>query len=299
MRIGVDLISGESAIEDLVKGCIDAVDCCDGFDVVVIGKEEVYKPLLHQKKITGKSKNIHRISIMEASEIITMDDDPLTIIKQKKDSSIVKGLYAHKAGEIEAFFSPGNTGAIVVAASLILGRVKGLKKPALAAFVPNIKGNASLFLDVGASAQCETEDLLKFAVMGRIYSQELMEIKDPRVALLNIGEESHKGTSTIKAAYKKLSEMNVNFIGNIEGTQLLSDDADVIVCDGYIGNIGLKIAEGVNSSISKVLKDSIKKSIPAMLSYVFYRGVIKELKEKWIRKLMEEYPCWVLTAMSS
>ncbi len=279
IRIGVDLISGESAIDELVHGCIDGVEAVPDIEVIMIGKGDIYRPLLQNKRLIIKKKSIQRISILEASEIITMEDDPLTVIKQKKDSSIVRGLQAHKAGEIDGFFSPGNTGAIVVAASLIMGRIKGVKKPALAAFIPNVVGSANLVLDVGASAECESDDLIKFAAMGKIYIQELLGINNPRIGLLNIGEESHKGTSTAKATYKRLSEMDINFIGNIEGDQLFSDDVDVVVCDGYIGNIGLKIAEGAGKAVSTILKSAVKKSISATLSFVFYKGAIKTLKK--------------------
>ena len=213
-------------------------------------------------------------------DVITMNDDPLRMVKQKKESSIVKGLYAHKAGELDAFFSPGNTGAIVVAASLVLGRVKGIKKPALISPMPNTAGKANIFLDVGASAECEPEDLVKFAIMGRIYSHEMLGVENPRVGLLNIGEEAHKGNSSVKAAYKRLSEINdINFKGNVEGYEIFSTDVDVIVCDGYIGNIALKTSEGVAKAISYLLKKSIKDNISAVLSLPFYSGALNQLKE--------------------
>ena len=280
MRIGVDLISGESAIEELIKGCIDAIEVNPDIDVVMIGKGDVYRPLLQNKKISGNSKNISRISIIEASEIVTMEDEPLSVIKHKKDSSIVKGLRAHKAGEIDAFFSPGNTGALVVGSALILGRVKGIKKPALTSIFPTVEGGANIILDVGASTECELEDLVKFAVMGSIYTQEVLEINNPRVALLNIGTEEHKGTALVKDAYKSLSELNLNFIGNIEGRDLFVKHADVIVCDGNIGNIALKTAEGTIKAMASILKQSIKSSILAQLSYIFYKGAINAMKSK-------------------
>ncbi len=277
MKIGVDIISGESDIKDLIQGCIDAVNDDPTIEVVMIGRGDVYKPILHSKA-NLLNKNIKRISIIEASEVITMDDDPLAVIKQKKDSSIVKGLQAHKKGEIQAFFSPGNTGAVVVASALILGRVMGIKKPALIQIMPTMVGKNNILLDVGASAECEAEDLVKFAVMGRIFAEEILRIPNPKVGLLNIGEESHKGTSAAREAFKSLSNANVNFKGNVEGYQIFSDEVDVIVCDGYIGNITLKTVEGAANTFTSLLKKAIFKHIPAILTLPFYSGALKELK---------------------
>ncbi len=278
MKIGVDLISGESPIGELIAGCVDAVCADKDIQVVVIGKGEVYRPLLAQSKFDSCRKDLERISVLEASEVITMEDDPLAVIRKKKDSSIVKGLKAHKDGEIDAFFSPGNTGALVVASALILGRVKGVKKPALVTFLPNLHGGANIFLDVGASADCDVEDLVKFAVLGETYAKNTLMKEKPRVGLLNIGEEAHKGNDLYKAVYKRLSGMNVNFIGNVEGKHLFSDKADVIVCDGYIGNICLKTIEGTGAAVNRILKQSIMSSLMAKLSLPFYKGALKGFK---------------------
>jgi len=279
MKIGVDIISGESDIRDLIKGCVDAVSEDPSIEVVMVGKGDVYRSIL-MHPFYKNNKNLKRISIIEASEVVTMADDPISVVKKKKDSSVIKGLQAHKMKEINAFFSPGNTGAIVVAASLILGRVRGVKKPALIALMPNTEGKANILLDVGASAECEVEDLLKFAVMGRLYAQEMLGIENPRIGLLNIGEESHKGTSAIKETYKRLLELNINFKGNVEGYQIFSNEVEVIICDGYIGNIALKCIEGAASTISKLLRKAIFNHIPALLTLPFYAGALKELMKK-------------------
>ncbi len=277
MKIGVDIISGETDLKKLIHGCIDSVNEIPDIEVVMIGRGEIYKPLLQVHRF---NKNIKRISFIEASEVITMDDDPLAIIKQKKDSSIVKGLHALKKGEIQAFFSPGNTGAIVVAAALILGRVRGIKKPALASVLPNIEGKVNICLDVGASTECEVEDLVKFAVMGKIYAEEMLGKNNPRIGLLNIGEESHKGTSSSRAVFKRLSEIDINFKGNVEGHQILSDDVDVVICDGYIGNIALKTVEGTATTFSRLLKKSLSNHLGAILTFPFYAGAMRELRKK-------------------
>lgn len=176
--------------------------------------------------------------------------------------------------------SPGNTGALVLASALILGRVKGIKKPALTSIIPTVEGSPNIFLDIGASAECEVEDLVKFAVMGSIYSHEVLGLKNPSVGLLNIGAEAHKGTAVIKGAHKRLSELQLNFIGNVEGRDLFYQKADVIVCDGNIGNIALKTAEGAIKAVSALLKQSIKSSLLAQLSYPLYKGAIQIMKSK-------------------
>ncbi len=278
MKIGVDIISGETDIRKLIHGCIDAVNEDPGIEVVMIGRGDIYQPVLNREHLLNK--NINRISIIEASEVITMNDDPLAVMKQKKDSSIAKGLQALKNGDIQAFFSPGNTGAIVVASALTLGRVKGVKKPALASLLPNIDGKANIFLDVGASMDCEVDDLAKFAIMGKIYAEEMLSNSNPRIGFLNIGEESHKGTSSSRAVFKRLSEMDINFKGNVEGYQLLSNEVDVIVCDGYIGNITLKTIEGTATLFTNILKKSLSHHIGAILTLPFFAGALVELKKK-------------------
>ena len=283
MKIGVDILSGEKPKDELLKGCIDALLENKDIEIALIGKKDTFDSILNSKNDQFFVKNSYvynRISIIEASEIITMDDDPLKVVKTKKDSSIIKGLYAHKNKEIDAFFSPGNTGALVLSSVLVLGRIKNIKKPALAAPMPNTEGKANILLDVGASAQCEIDDYIKFAIMGKIYAEEILGINNPRIALLNIGEESHKGTSTIKEVYKRLANLNINFIGNIEGRDIFGNIADVIVCDGYMGNIALKTAEGAVNAVSKLLKNSIKNNILASLSIPLYYGAIKQLKNR-------------------
>ncbi len=280
IKIGVDLISGESDLKQLIKGCRDATEKDSEIEVVVIGKRALFEPLLVHKSpfFWDKPKPFERISIIDASDVITMDDDPIKVIKEKKESSIVKGLEAHKRMEIDAFFSPGNTGAIVVASSLIMGRTKGIKKPALGAYMPNNVGNYNLLLDVGASAECEATDLVRFAIMGRIYYREMMGVPSPRVGLLNIGSEAHKGTAIHRKTYQMLSEMDVNFIGNIEGKDVFSEKVDVIVADGATGNTTLKVAEGVAKTVAKLLKKSIIEDPMAKIAAPLFYTAMKKLK---------------------
>jgi glycerol-3-phosphate acyltransferase PlsX len=263
-RVGVDLISGEADLKELMLGCIDALKEDPYIEVVLLGPRNVYEKVLNDKKhlkLHETTKNFDklksRISFIAAPEIITMEDEPLKVIKQKKNSSIIKGLEAHKRMEIDAFFSPGNTGAIVVASAIIMGRVGRIKKPALAAFIPTRSGKINLLLDVGASAECESIDLVRFAGMGRIFCRERLGIASPRVALLNIGSEEHKGNQLMRDTHKTLSNMDINFIGNVEGDDFFKDKTDVVVCDGSLGNTTLKVMEGASSAIMSLLKSSI------------------------------------------
>ena len=280
VKIGVDIISGESDIRDLIKGCFDAVKEDEEIEVVAIGKEDTFRPLLKQKGFFwwDNSKKTSRISILDASEVITMEDNPLRAIKEKKNSSIVVGLEAHKRMEIDAFFSPGNTGAIVVASSVIMGRTKGIKKPALATVVPNSYGKVNLLLDVGASAECDVNDLVKFAIMGRTYFREMFGVDNPKVGLLNIGSESHKGSALLRETHKRLSAMDVNFIGNVEGRDIFTNKADIIVADGLNGNNTLKVMEGTAKTITTVLAQSIKSDPMATIAIPLYQNAIKKLK---------------------
>ncbi len=282
MKIGVDIISGESNHLDLIQGCIDALKSKDDFELVLVGPQKTYERLLANPKLKSFQKNASlqtRLSFMDAPDVITMEDAPTPgILKTKKNSGIIRGLRAHKDGELDAFFSPGNTGIIVLAASLILGRVKGVKKPALMAFMPNKTSTANILLDVGASRECEVDDLIRYAVMGEIYSRQLLDVQNPKIGILNIGSESHKGTDLMKQTYAKIKDMDFNFAGNVEGRDLFESTADVIVCDGTVGNIALKVAEGAGSVINVFLKKSIKSSLTAMLSLPFYKGALTKLK---------------------
>lgn len=281
MKVGIDLVSGESSLELLVKGSFDALSERKDLHLVYFGKKDSYYSIFNSVCKTQYENFKNRIEVVDAPEVIEMEDDPLKIIKQKKESSIIKGIQYHKDGKIDAFFSPGNTGAIVVASSIMLGRIKGIKKPALASVMPTVMGNSNLLLDVGASAECEAEDLLKFAIMGDIYAREVMGIENPKVGLLNIGEEEHKGNKSIKEAYKKFSEFKeIDFYGNVEGYEIFTDVVQVIVCDGYIGNIALKVAEGTAKAITSILKQSIKSNLLATLSLPLYMGALKTLKTK-------------------
>ncbi len=225
MRIGVDIASGEKNPYQLVKGSIEGAQLHPQAEIVMIGDKKQLQKLLDECCEKSKLMLPDNISIMHADNIITMNDEPLSAIRSKPNSSIVVGLEAQKRGDLDAFFSPGNTGAIVVGASLILRRVKGIKKPALATFLT--KGfhlHAPMLLDVGASSETKVEDLVKFGIMGQIYYERLQGVPAPKVALLNIGEEEFKGSKLIRQTHQAMKKCKpLNFVGNIEGKEIFKN----------------------------------------------------------------------------
>lgn len=280
MRIGVDIASGEKNPELLVKGSVDGALLHPQAEIVMIGDQKQLSKLL--ENVCEKNKIVipDNVSIMHAENIITMNDEPLSSIRMKPNSSIVVGLQAHKNGELDAFFSPGNTGAIVVGSSLILKRVKGVKKPALSTFVvKGMTGHPSMILDVGASSETTKEDLVKFALMGQIYYERILSVPAPRVGLLNVGEEEYKGSLLARETYQLMKKSKfLNFIGNIEGKEILKNKADVIVCDGFVGNIVLKTMEGTASGFSQLLKYAFKSSLLSLFGALLAKPAFQQVK---------------------
>ena len=258
MRIAVDAFGGDNAPEAIVKGCVAAASECEA-DLILVGREQAIADLLKNENVpTGK------ISIKNAEEVIETGDVPVEAIRRKKDSSLLVGLGLVKAGEADAIVSAGNTGAYLAGAFRTLGRIKGVKRPALTTVMPTV-GMPGVILDVGANADCRPLHLLQFAQMGAIYAENVLEIKNPRVGLLNIGAEEAKGSALTKEAHALLKEAALNFVGNVEPRDVPYGVADVIVCDGFTGNVVIKLIEGTASALFSMLKD------------VFYQNAITKL----------------------
>ncbi|MDQ1265188.1 MAG: Phosphate acyltransferase, partial [Bacteroidota bacterium] len=200
-------------------------------------------------------------SIVHTDEIVSMDDDPTAILKLKKNSSMYKGLELHAQGYTDAFISVGNTGAVLSTATVLLGRIEGVSRPTIGAFFPSMNKYPTLILDVGANIECKAKFLYEFAVMGSIYATQMLGLENPRIGLLNIGEESSKGTSVVKETYQLIKQSDLNFIGNVEGRDILQGTADIVVCDGFTGNIVLKFGEGIFSFMKSKIKEYAKKNI--------------------------------------
>lgn len=276
MRIALDAHGSDNAPAPEVEGAVKAIyeNYCDL--VYLVGQEEViYKEL--DKYFYDKN----RIKVVNARQIITMEDAAASSAKNKPDSSLVRAIELHKSGEADAILSAGNTGAVMASSLFILGRVKNVHRPAIALTLPTQKNN-EIVLDVGANVDCEPEHLVHFAILGSLYAREMLNVDNPRVSLLNIGEESIKGSKLIKTTYSLLAaEKKINFIGNIEGKDLLKGVTDVVVCDGFVGNIILKTVEGAIVSIFDIMKEQFKKDwvakIGALLSFPVYTYLKKKL----------------------
>ncbi len=240
LRIALDAMGGDFAPVNEVQGAIQA---CEEFfidknvEIVLVGDEKKIMAALQQFDFSKLN-----YSIVHADEVITMDDDPTAAVRNK-NTSLYKGLELHVQGYVDAFVSAGNTGAVLSTATILLGRIKGVSRPAIGSFFPSQNLTPCFVLDVGANIDCKAKFLYEFAVMGSIQAKNMLGIDNPKIALLNIGEEKSKGSETIQETYRLLKESKLNFIGNVEGRDILKGTADVVVCDGFTGNIILKFAE--------------------------------------------------------
>ena len=273
MKIAVDAFGGDNAPGEIVKGAVMAVNKF-GCDVVLVGDEKTINELLKNENYPKE-----KISIKHASEVVENDDKATLSIRKKKDSSMVVALTLVKDGEADAVVSAGNTGAYLTGAFTILGRIKGIKRPALAPCMPN-KNGMSVIIDSGANVDCKPEYLVQFAHMGSIYSQNVFGVKNPKVSLVNIGVEEGKGNSLVKETYALLKdEKDINFVGNLEAREIPSSSVDVIVCDGFSGNIVIKLIEGVAITLFDMLKDVFYKSIITKIAALILKPGLKNVKK--------------------
>jgi glycerol-3-phosphate acyltransferase PlsX len=274
MKIAVDAMGGDNAPQAIVAGAVQAAqDFRVG--IILVGVEQVVREELN-KYTRAKALPIE---IRNATEVVDMLDSPATVFRRKKDSSIRVANELVKSGEAAAVFSAGHTGAAMSTSLFVLGRVEGVERPAIATFMPTVKGT-SIVLDVGANVDCKPNHLLQFAIMGEVYAKYLLKNPNPRVGLLSIGEEETKGNELTKEAFKLLTETSLNFIGNVEGRDVMFGSADVVVCDGFIGNVVLKVSEAVAEAVGLFLKDGIEKSLSSKLGYLLMRPAFRSLKQK-------------------
>ena len=270
IKIAIDAMGGDFGPEPIVKGCLLALKERK-FEPILVGKRDEILSLLPKGY-----KN--KISIVEAGDVIDMSDAATDALK-RKDSSIFKAVDLVKKGEADGVVSAGHSGATMTLATLRLGRLKNVLRPALVTMMPSKGKNRTVLLDVGANVDCTPEHLEQFAIMGKYYAQDMVGVKQPRIGLLANGEEESKGNEVTKAAFKRLQGTD-GFIGNVEGSDLFNGECDVVVCDGFIGNLVLKTAEGTASTISYFLKDYIRKSPIAITGALLMRKVFKLLKKE-------------------
>lgn len=273
MKIVIDAMGGDHAPQVVVEGAIAAVKEIDS-EIILVGDEAKIELLLQKARYSGD-----RISIYPASEVIEMHESPATSVRRKRHSSIVVGLNLIKNGDGDAFFSAGNTGAVVCAATLGLGLLPDIERPGIAIVTPTLKG-LSLIVDVGANIDPKPIHLLQYAIMGRAYLENIFNISNPTVGLLNIGEEETKGTEFLKETYDLLSSKPINFIGNVEGKALFSGKCDIIICDGFVGNVALKVIEGTAETIQVFLKRRLLRSnILGKLGLVLLKPTFSKFKK--------------------
>jgi len=275
MKIVLDAMGGDHAPSKIIKGAVEACNLYNDIKIVLVGPVDIINQEL------GYNYNRDQIEIVNAEEIIEMNESPTKAIRKKKDSSIVKGMDLVKNNQADAFISAGNTGAVMAAGLFRLGRLTGIKRPSILINFPNINGQ-TIVLDNGANTDTKPENLLQFAIMGQIYAKDVIGIDNPRVGLLSIGEEKEKGNQLVKESYTLFENdqrLN-NFVGNVEGRDIFNGNCDIVVCDGFVGNVVLKTTEGVASLMFKLLKDAFTKNLRTKMAYLLLKPYLRILKEK-------------------
>jgi glycerol-3-phosphate acyltransferase PlsX len=275
IRIALDAMGGDFAPDNEIQGVIEAF--ANGLDstkyqIVLYGK----KDLIIEKLKLYNATNLN-LTVVDCQEVITMDDDPTTVLKTKKDSSIFKGISELKEAKTNAFISAGNTGAMLSISTVVLGRIKGVSRPTIGTFFPRIDAIPTLIVDAGANAEVKPQFLKEFAIMGSTYAELMFGVENPRVALLNIGEEKSKGTEVVQEAYALLKDSNLNFVGNVEGRDIFFNEADVIVTDGFTGNVVLKFAESIVPFLKHAVKDYSEKSVLNKFKVALLVPTLKEI----------------------
>jgi len=275
VQIALDAMAGDHGPEELISGALLAAKEAD-LRVSLVGD----KPLLekHLNKLAPGSGTADIVTIVHSTQVIGMSEHPVDAIRKKKDSSVMVAFDLVRQGEADAVVSAGNSGATMAAGVRRLGRLKGVLRPGIASFFPTQK-KPVILMDIGANVDCRPQHLYQFAVMASAFSR-ILDISNPSVGLLTIGEETGKGNSLVKESYPLLKNSSLNFIGNVEGRDVFQGDVDVIVCDGFVGNICLKISEGLADAAMQMLKDEIVKSFPAKLGYLLARPAFKAFKKR-------------------
>ena len=280
MKIIIDAMGGDNAPLEIVRGALQAAKARQGLEIVLVGREAEVKAAAAQ---CGAAALPERVTIVNAAEVIDMHDDPATAFKVKKDSSMTVGLNLLKDGQGDAFVSAGSTGALLSAGTLLVKRVKGIRRAAMAPLVPTA-GRGVVLVDCGANAECTVEYLVQFAYLGSFYASRALGLDKPRVGLLNIGTEDSKGDKLRLETYQVLKEAGeagrLNFIGNIEAKEAVKGGCDVVVADGFSGNVMLKTIEGVGSFLGKEIKSMFKKNPLTMLSALMVKGGLDAFKER-------------------
>ena len=276
LKIALDAMGGDKAPEEIVKGALQAVKEFTDIQCILTGKENKIKSILEKHTYDKQS-----IEIVNASQTVSMKDKPARILRKKKDSSLVVGTDLVKENKADVLISAGNTGAVMAAGIFNIGRISNVKRPPIATVFPSKIGK-TVVLDAGSNVDSKPQHLIQFAIMGQIYAEQVLNINNPRVGLLSIGEEKEKGNKLNTETYELIEEESRinNFIGNVEGRDIFNGSCDVIVCDGFVGNIVLKTTEGVASFVFDLLKDTLTSNLKAKIGALLLKDELKKMKDK-------------------
>ena len=270
-KVVVDAMGGDNAPHEIIKGAVEAVGKSDAIHVILVGKEDVIN-----QELSGYTYNKEQISVVHTSEVIETAEPPVMAIRRKKDSSIVVGLKMVKDKEADAFVSAGSSGAVLAGGQLLVGRIKGVERPPLAPLIPTEKG-FSILIDCGANVDARPSHLVQFAKMGSIYMEHIMGVKNPKVAIVNIGAEEEKGNALVKETFPMLKECkDINFTGSIEAREIPHGQADVIVCEAFVGNVILKLYEGLGSALLHKVKEGLMSSLRSKIGALLIKPALKK-----------------------
>lgn len=275
MIIALDAMGGDFAPAVTVEGAVESVNEKSDIDIILIGNESAIK-----KELAGRKYPHGRLHIMHASQVVEMNEPAVHAVKKKKDSSIRRATDLVRNREADAVVSAGHSGVAMATSLLLLGTSEGVDRPAIATVMPTLKGPPFVLIDVGANVDCNAENLFQFALMGDAYCRTMFEMAKPRIALLSIGEEDSKGNLLTKEAFKLLKNQPIGFIGNIEGKDIFTGNADVVVCDGFTGNIVLKTSEGLVETMMKMLKREISELTASRVGYLLLKPALRNFRKK-------------------
>ncbi|MBR5970668.1 MAG: phosphate acyltransferase PlsX [Lachnospiraceae bacterium] len=276
VRVAVDAMGGDNAPEETVRGAVKAVNDSPRVNVFLVGQEERITPILQEL-----SYDKQRLTVVHAPEVISTAEPPVMAIRNKRDSSLVKGMMMVREGQADAYVSAGSTGAVLVGGQTVIGRIKGVSRSPLAPLIPTEKGS-SLLIDCGANVDARAQQLVQFAKIGSIYMENICKIKYPRVALVNIGAEEEKGNLLVRETFPLLKNCpDINFTGNIEARDIPAGEADVIVCEAFVGNVILKMYEGVSQSLMRIIKQGMMSSTRGKIGGALVKPSLKSVLKEY------------------
>jgi glycerol-3-phosphate acyltransferase PlsX len=275
VRIALDAMGGDHAPRVVVEACVQVASRCPDVHFTLVGREDVVGAELARLHVAPGPM----LAVLHADEVVGMDEKPSVALRTKKNSSMRVGANLVRDGGCDAFVSAGNTGALMATAKFVLKTLPGIDRPAIASWLPSMT-RQTLMLDLGANVDCTPDHLVQFALMGRVFASVVLGVSDPRIGMLNIGEEEMKGNESVRQAGERLRGLFPQFIGNVEGSDIFLGDVDVVVCDGFVGNVSLKTAEGVAQMMSQLLRDAFRHSWLTRLGYLFAIPGLRRFRDR-------------------